>query len=123
MWSLYVCLSLPAVLGVIALVFSFSKQTHKDQKNKVAAKQKVKLQPVAKQEKKTKEPDSNMVISCPKCNKVFTRPLVMLDFAGGKTKLVNVCPYCNHLLTDTSIENGSNNHFHVPNLDERLTRK
>jgi uncharacterized protein with PIN domain len=22
----------------------------------------------------------------------------MLDFGGGKTKLVNVCPYCNHVL-------------------------
>jgi len=22
----------------------------------------------------------------------------MLDFSGGKTKLVNVCPYCNNIL-------------------------
>jgi hypothetical protein len=22
----------------------------------------------------------------------------MLDFAGGKTRLVNVCPYCSHVL-------------------------
>jgi uncharacterized Zn-finger protein len=41
---------------------------------------------------------NHMVISCPKCKKVFSKPLVMLDFGGGKTKLVNVCPYCNHVL-------------------------
>jgi len=22
----------------------------------------------------------------------------MLDFSGGKTRLVNVCPYCNYIL-------------------------
>jgi len=35
---------------------------------------------------------------CNKCGKVFTQPLCMFDFASGKPRLVNVCPYCNHIL-------------------------
>jgi outer membrane biosynthesis protein TonB len=38
--------------------------------------------------------------TCPSCRKAFTQPLVMLDFEGGKSKLVNVCPYCNQVLGD-----------------------
>jgi hypothetical protein len=37
-------------------------------------------------------------LACPNCQKISSRPLVMLDFAEGKTKLVNVCPYCNFTL-------------------------
>ncbi len=39
--------------------------------------------------------------TCPSCKKAFTQPLVMLDFEGGKSKLVNVCPYCNQVLGNT----------------------
>lgn len=52
--------------------------------------------PVSKRVEATRE--NHMLISCPKCKRVFTKPLVMLDFSGGKTRLVNVCPYCNHVL-------------------------
>jgi hypothetical protein len=51
----------------------------------------------------------------------FSRPLVMLDFASGKPKLVNVCPYCNHLLSSTENEKGANGNIHVTNVDEKLT--
>ena len=44
-----------------------------------------------------KESDA-VVISCPSCSKFFSRPLIMLDFSSGKTRLVNICPYCNHKL-------------------------
>jgi uncharacterized Zn-finger protein len=37
-------------------------------------------------------------ISCAKCKKTFHRPLVMLDFSGGKARLVNVCPFCNQIV-------------------------
>jgi uncharacterized Zn-finger protein len=39
-----------------------------------------------------------IVVSCSSCKRVFSKPLVMLDFSGGKAKLVNVCPYCNTLI-------------------------
>lgn len=39
-----------------------------------------------------------MLISCPKCKRVFSKPLVMLDFSTGKSRFLNVCPYCNFVL-------------------------
>jgi len=42
--------------------------------------------------------NNGLLISCPSCKKVFNRPLVMLDFSSGKTRLVNICPYCSHTL-------------------------
>jgi hypothetical protein len=36
---------------------------------------------------------------CNKCDKVFSQPLCMFDFRSGKPRLVNVCPYCNAVLT------------------------
>ena len=47
---------------------------------------------------------SNMLISCPKCKKVFQTPLVMLDFSGTKPGLMNVCPYCNQVLGNSEAE-------------------
>ncbi len=40
-----------------------------------------------------------MLISCPKCKRVFSKPMVMLDFSSGRSRLVNVCPYCNYVLS------------------------
>jgi uncharacterized protein with PIN domain len=45
-----------------------------------------------------------MIISCPNCKKMFSKPLVMLDFSNKKTQLVNVCPYCNAVLGKASDE-------------------
>lgn len=56
---------------------------------------------------KVVEPN-HMLISCPKCKRVFGKPLVMLDFSGGKTRLVNVCPYCNHVLGCAEEDEGEN---------------
>ena len=42
--------------------------------------------------------DIGLLTSCPNCNKVFNRPLVMLDFNSGTTRLVNICPFCKHIL-------------------------
>jgi len=51
-------------------------------------------------EKPKMQASNGLLISCPNCSKVFNRPLVMLDFGGGKTRLVNICPYCNQNLGD-----------------------
>jgi len=55
-------------------------------------------QPKETKEKPNMQAGNGLLISCPTCNKVFNRPLVMLDFSGGKTRLVNICPYCNYNL-------------------------
>jgi len=82
-------------LGGMALALDFLKSrsqvplvTHVKDKSNVAKVQTVK--------------ENGMVISCPKCKKVFAKPLVMLDFAHGKTRLVNVCPYCNAMLGEAN---------------------
>ena len=58
-------------------------------------------QPKEAKEKPNIQAGNGLLISCPTCNKVFNRPLVMLDFSGGKTQLVNLCPYCNYNLGST----------------------
>ncbi len=45
--------------------------------------------------------NSNVNGVCPACKKPYTQSLVMLDFEDGKSKLVNVCPNCNHVLGDS----------------------
>jgi uncharacterized Zn-finger protein len=122
-WLIYVCLGLPMALSGFTLVLSFIKETDKVQEKHIAVEQKVKHQPDAREDQKARETNNSMVISCPNCQKVFSRPLVMLDFASGKTKLVNVCPYCNHLLSSTENEKDVNSNFHVKNVDEKLTHR
>ncbi|MEM2742013.1 MAG: hypothetical protein QXD95_07705 [Nitrososphaeria archaeon] len=51
------------------------------------------------QKAKTTTQQDHMLISCPKCKRVFSKPLVMLDFSTGKSRLINVCPYCNFVLS------------------------
>jgi uncharacterized Zn-finger protein len=51
------------------------------------------------------EPNArNILISCSHCRKVFSKPLVVLDFSGGKRKFVSVCPYCNAVLDSAENE-------------------
>ncbi len=58
----------------------------------------VNAEPVAAAEKPKEKEKPGPVQSCPNCGKHINRPLVMLDFSGGKTRLVNTCPYCMHVL-------------------------
>jgi uncharacterized Zn-finger protein len=58
-------------------------------------------QPKEAKAKSDLQASNGLLISCPSCTKVFNRPLVMLDFSGGKTQLVNLCPYCNYNLGST----------------------
>jgi phage FluMu protein Com len=61
-------------------------------------------------------------ISCAHCNKVFSRALIMLDFRDGKNRLVSVCPYCNHVLRNTSDVESTKEIFHVEALGEKIMR-
>lgn len=74
-------------------------------------------QPVSKP-KVVKANASNMVISCPNCKKVFSRPMVMLNFEEGKTRLVNVCPYCNYGLGQKEENKKANPEFQIRGQDE-----
>jgi uncharacterized Zn-finger protein len=130
----YVLLGVPIALSVFAIAIGAIG------KNAEVAKSVVKLQPQPQRKPQqvvcpppqhvensrnsndnaTPKEDGTMVISCPTCKKVFSRPLVMLNFESGKAKLVNVCPYCNRLLG--SAENGSSTDvdFHIADADKKL---
>jgi uncharacterized Zn-finger protein len=88
MGMIYVFLAVPVVLSLVVLGFGFLRKTRGG--SEVV---KHEAKPVSEKTQPSKE--NYMLISCPNCKKVFSKPLVMLDFSGTKTRLVNVCPYCN----------------------------
>jgi uncharacterized Zn-finger protein len=85
----YLCLGVPMVLSGVVLVFSVLGSGGGGRERLVVRREKVESE---------KNVGNHLLASCPNCKKVFSKPLVMLDFGGGKTRLVNVCPYCNHVL-------------------------
>ena len=98
-WSLlriiYVFLAVPIVLSVAY----FGSEIWRFVRGREVVVSRKPLQPSKPIGRGVKAVEQNhMLISCPKCKKVFSKPLVILDFSGGKTRLVNVCPYCNHVL-------------------------
>jgi hypothetical protein len=106
-WSLerfiYVFLAVPATVSGVALVADFWQ----GRKRGLPQVKYVKSKTVTNEVKApvVSDRDNSMLINCPKCNKVFSKPLSMLDFSSGKTRLVNVCPYCNHVLGDANNKN------------------
>ncbi len=89
------------------------------------AKPETKPQKAVIEEPKLKENNGNgsLIISCPNCKKVFGRPLVMLDFTGGRTRLVNVCPYCNLTLGEAENRKNVDDNVHIAEMDEKLKRR
>jgi uncharacterized Zn-finger protein len=133
---MYVGLGVPIALSAFAIAVSFVKKSDEAPEINVAhlkvSKQETivqpKPQPVVSEEPKIKDKEkenkngaNGMVISCPSCKKVFSRPLVMLNFEGGKTRLVNVCPYCNHVLGSAENEKSQESDFQVAGEDKKLT--
>lgn len=109
----YVCLAVPSILSVVALVFSFVKRGEGEKPVSKSVESKPssgKVQPLK---------ENHMVISCPSCKRVFSKPLVMLDFSDGKTKLVNVCPYCNTILGSAE-EKDSDSEITIADLDKKV---
>jgi hypothetical protein len=113
----YVLLAIPMALSLVAIGIGFVGEN----KRVVASVAKPQPKPQRffsrqskqKEDKRSKNktvPRENgtMIVSCPNCKKVFSRPLVMLNFEGGNTRLVNVCPYCNHVLGSAENEQTSN---------------
>jgi uncharacterized Zn-finger protein len=87
---LYVTQFVSIALSLVALGSGFLKKEGGD---KPASKLKGTVKKTVAAREETNGRD--IVISCSSCKRVFSKPLVMLDFSSGKAKLVNVCPYCN----------------------------
>ena len=85
-------------------VLSARDQSAPVEKLEVEVEREKELQLVAGSEVESGNQGGDMIISCPKCKKMFRRPLVMLDFGGSKPRLVNVCPYCNQILGSSEPE-------------------
>lgn len=129
-WLIYLCLGIQMVLSGIVLVSSFLKVEKLPEKANVVVQQVVKQPQVVKAESQPivretpKAGENNVVngITCPYCKKVFSRALVMLDFIGGKTKLVSVCPYCSKVLAITSESKSTNSGVTVPTPSEKIVQ-
>jgi hypothetical protein len=95
---IYIILAVPAVLTCVSLTLDFFRRG----KSELPTIRRVESKPANGKLQNGKE--NSMLVNCPKCHKVFGKPLSMLDFSMGKTRLVNVCPYCNHVLGDAERE-------------------
>ena len=92
----FVCIALTAA----ALTSGFLKKDNND-KNVPKPEKKIDKKAPARIESDGR----SIVISCSSCKRVFSKPLVMLDFSNGKAKLVNVCPYCNTVVGKAEKQN------------------
>lgn len=127
----YIVLGVPVALSIFVIAIGFIGRSEKVAES--IAEQQPEAQPVASQEQESKESTSENTalreankpstagISCPNCKKTFSRPIVILDFEGGKSKLVNVCPYCDHVLGSAEDEKSSEIDFQTADVDKKLT--
>jgi hypothetical protein len=56
---------------------------------------------------------------CLSCGKIFSKPLVMLNFVNGKPKMVNTCPYCNMILEDVENPKMPDTEFEVADTEKQ----
>lgn len=113
--AIYLFLAVPVAFSIVYFGLEVLRFLSGRRRNAVERKPVKSVKPVSRGVKAAEQ--NHMVISCPKCHRVFSKPLVMLDFSGGKTRLVNVCPYCNHVLGWEG-EEAKKENIRVVNLDE-----
>jgi hypothetical protein len=76
--------------------------------------------PVVPQDLKAKATENKKGTCCPSCKKVFSRPLVMLNYNNGKRRIVNVCPYCYHVIGNAEKDKTSESNFQIADSDKKL---
>jgi hypothetical protein len=106
---IYACLTFSAAFAgfaVFADIWSNHRKTSENTVQKIRGNNKLEI---------TRE--NSILISCPKCKKVFSRPLTILSSEGGRSKLLNVCPYCNNVLG----ENDDDSNIRVLRPKEQIT--
>ena len=108
---IYVCLAFPAFLTVGIFVFGFWSYLRGGR---------VVVRRVEKAKVSERVARGSMLFACSKCGKRFSRPILMLDFSGGKTRLVNVCPFCGAKLGENGSETGRE--FEVRFGEEEVVR-
>jgi hypothetical protein len=147
-WLLFVFLGVPIALSGLALASSFLIRANTSEREHIVPQRagpprgitkvgnmgspqsrSVQHSRLDQKDLKDNEPDTKthaadngniLGMSCPECNKVFGRALVMLDFRSGSNKMISVCPYCNHVLGFTGEEKNKDDDFHVGSQDKKL---
>jgi hypothetical protein len=120
---MYVALVVPIALSVLSIAAGFKRETKKtsEQAPKLIPNlTKPRPQPAVPQDLKAKSKENKNGMCCPSCKKVFSRPLVMLNFEDGKNRLDNVCPYCYHVLGTAENDEMSKSDFRIADSDKKL---
>ena len=112
---IYICLTFPAFLTVGMFVFGFWSYLRGGRVPVVRQVEETKRDKVSEESAR-----DSMLIACSKCGKRFSRPILMLDFSGGKTKLVNVCPFCGARLGEN---NGGNVEVRVRDFQKEIVQE
>src|SRR4030042_1188704 len=124
MQLMYITIGVPMLLSLFCIALSFKRSVDKQPAPSLTQKPRLtqpQPQSVVCEERKVKVQESNsIVISCPKCKKMFGRPLVMLNFEAGKNRLVNVCSYCSHVLGSAENEQTGKSDFQIADADKKL---
>lgn len=107
---LYVCLFVPSSIGGLTFVLDLwgSRREKPPVMKRAKSQVPVPASKVADAAPRVTSKDNSKKIKCPKCQRTLSKSLNMLDFSSGKARMVDVCPYCNHILagtegTDTNI--------------------
>jgi DNA-directed RNA polymerase subunit RPC12/RpoP len=97
---IYVCIGLPMLLSVFAIALGFTKKIDKKlaKPYQTPAKKESKPAPSKAREARKNTKPIQESYTCSNCEKTFSKPLVSLSFERGKSKFVNTCPYCNHVI-------------------------
>ena len=122
---IYVFLAAPIVLSALYFGLEIWRFVRGGRGHVVRAEAQKPVKPLMAWPKAAVAEQNHMLISCPKCKRVFSKPLVMLDFSGGNTRLVNVCPYCNHVLgcTEEGAEKKENDSVGFVDLERRRVER
>ena len=94
-------------LSFLALIFGLSRrnrQLEEDLPNPHNQGNAIQVNTSRKTDENLSQTSDCLLISCPACGKEFGRPMVILSFEKGKNAMVNVCPYCNHVLGDKDMQ-------------------
>ena len=111
---IYVCLAFPAFLTVGIFVFGFWSYLRGGR----VVVRRVEKRTVKQAKVSGDVVRGSMLFACSRCGKRFSRPILMLDFSGGRARLVNVCPFCGARLG----ENGGEVEFEVGFGEEEVVR-
>jgi hypothetical protein len=100
---IYALLGLSIIISIITLSIGFVGNRKQVAENLTSKPLKPQLgisrQSKTKKENRTSpEGGSGRLISCSACGRKIARTMTLLSYIGGKPRLVNVCPYCNHPL-------------------------